>query len=64
MRNHPIIVLFCGAPAIVIGLLGLTLFGTFAAWFWGIITFCFLMHLLWTPKDKKKDKDDYDYPCK
>lgn len=60
MRNHPVILLFCGAPAIIIGLLGLVLFGVVEAWISGLITFGFLMHLLWTPKGK----DKYEYPCK
>jgi ABC-type phosphate transport system permease subunit len=53
MRNHPIILLFCGVPAIAIGLLGLVLFrSTIAGVVGGLITFGFLMHLLWMPKEK------------
>lgn len=53
MRNHPIILLFCGVPAIAIGLLGLVLFNSaIAGGGGGLITFGFLMHLLWIPKEK------------
>ena len=60
MRNHPVILLFCGAPAIVIGLLGHVLFGVVEGLLGAAIAFGFLMHLLWTPKGK----DKYEYPCK
>lgn len=54
MRNHPIILLFCGVPAIISGLIGFALFDSVVTgWMSGGITFAFLMHLLWSKEDSK-----------